>query len=275
MGRLSGKVAIVTGSAHGIGRASAVIMAREGAKICVADLNGDGATSVAAEINKAGGQAIAFKVDIGIEEQIQTMVAATVAAFGGVDILQNTAAATGAEHVMADKLIHEADAAVWAKSCTVTLIGTMLCCKHVIPEMLKRGKGSIVNISSTAGIVGQTFVPSYGATKAGVHSISQYVVCQYGRQGIRANTIAPGLILTPATEQLGADFLRICAENCVAGENGVPEDIGYVAAFLVSDEARYLTGQHIPVDGGQIMHTPMFADVNRLAGGNIEVKNRS
>ena len=97
----------------------------------------------------------------------------------------------------------------------------------------------------------------------------------YGRQGIRANTIAPGLILTPTTEQLGRDFLRICAENCVAGEIGVPDDIGYIAAFLASDEARYLTGQHIPVDGGQIMHTPIFADVNRLAGGNIEVRDRS
>jgi NAD(P)-dependent dehydrogenase (short-subunit alcohol dehydrogenase family) len=252
-----------------------MIMAREGAKVCVADLNSSGATSVVAEITQAGGQAIAFKVDIGSEEQIKAMVAATVAAFGGVDILQNTAAATGPEHVMADKPIHEADAAVWAHSCTVTLIGTMLCCKHVVPEMLKRGKGSIINISSTAGMVGQTFVPSYGATKAGVHSISQYLACQYGRQGIRANTIAPGLILTPATERLGPDFLRICAENCVAGENGMPEDIGYVAAFLASDEARYLTGQHIPVDGGQIMHTPLFADLNRLAGGNIDVRSRS
>lgn len=274
MGRLNGKVAIVTGSAHGIGRASAMVMAREGAKICVADINGEGARKVAEEIRRAGGEAMHFKVDIASEAEIKAMVAATVAAYGGLDVIQNTAAATSPEQSMGDGLIHEADAAIWDKALTVTVRGTMLCCKHAITEMLKRGKGSVINISSTAGIVGQTFVPAYGAAKAGVHSISQYVATQYGRQGIRANTIAPGLIMTPTTEKLGEDFLRICAENCVLGHIGEAEDIAHVAAFLASDEAKYLTGQHIPVDGGQIMHTPLFADLNRIAGGKIDIKDR-
>jgi NAD(P)-dependent dehydrogenase (short-subunit alcohol dehydrogenase family) len=274
MGRLKGKVAIVTGSAHGIGRASAIIMAREGARVCIADLNAAGARKVAAEIAQSGGEAIAFEVDIANESQIQAMVSATVAAFGAVDVLQNTAAATSAEQSMADGLIHEARTEIWDKAYNITLRGSMLCCKHVIPHMLTRGKGSIINISSTAGIVGQTFVPAYGATKAGLHSLSQYIACQYGRQGIRANTVAPGLIRTPTTETLGAEFLKMCADNCVAGHIGEPEDVGHVTAFLASDEARYLTGQLIPVDGGQVMHTPLFAELNRMADGKINLHER-
>jgi NAD(P)-dependent dehydrogenase (short-subunit alcohol dehydrogenase family) len=270
MPRLQGKVAIVTGAAHGIGRASALIMAREGAKVCVADINGTGAESVSQEIRAAGTAALHFKVDIGDESQVRAMVAATVDAFGGVDVLQNTAAATSAEQFAADGLLADMDTAIWDRATRVTLRGTMLCCKHVIPLMLARGGGSIINISSTAGIVGMTFAPAYGATKAGVHSLSQYVACQYGKKSIRANTIAPGVVITPVVDARSSpEFLQLSLDNNVLPYLGKPEDIGYVAAFLASEEARYLTGQCIPVDGGQIMHSPMFADLNRLSGGKL------
>jgi NAD(P)-dependent dehydrogenase (short-subunit alcohol dehydrogenase family) len=274
MRRLTGKVAIVTGSAHGIGRASAMIMAREGAKVCVADINGEGAKQVAAEISRGGTDAISFQLDIGEEDQVRAMVAATVNAFGAVDVLQNTAAATSAEQFERDLLIGDMDVAVWDRAMKVTLRGTMLCCKHVLPHMLERESGSVINISSTAAMVGMTFAPAYGASKAGVHSVSQYLACQYGKYRIRANTIAPGIVLTPVVRRNSEAFLKVCLANNVLPYLGEPEDIGHVAAFLASDEARYLTGQCIPVDGGQIMHSPMFADLNRLSGGKLDPESR-
>jgi NAD(P)-dependent dehydrogenase (short-subunit alcohol dehydrogenase family) len=193
---------------------------------------------------------------------------ATVEAFGGVDVLQNTVAATGEEYFRRDGLMAEMETEVWDFAMRITLRGTMLCCKHVIPQMIARGGGSIVNISSTAGLVGMSFAPAYGAAKAGVHSISQYLACQYGSQRIRANTIAPGVVLTPlVTAGATESFLRICLDSNALPYLGESDDIGHVAAFLASDEARYLTGQCIPVDGGQIMHSPMFADLNRLSHG--------
>src|SRR5690554_3472332 len=195
---LNNKVAIVTGAASGIGRASAMRMAELGAAVTVADINFERAQLVVEEIRALGGQAIAIGVDVAEESQMQAMVDATVEAFGGLDILHNNAADVRPETYGRDLLVADMDVALWDSFMAINLRSVMLGCKWAIPRMLQRGGGAIINTSSMAADAGQDSTVAYGVSKAGVNALTQYVATQYGKQGIRCNAIAPGYTLTPA-----------------------------------------------------------------------------
>ena len=200
---LEGKVAIVTGAASGIGRATAEVLARAGAAVLVADLDGDGADSVAEAIAAGGGEAAGQPVDVSDETAVAAMVAAAVDRFGGLDILHNNAAAIGASSPGADRDIAKLDVDVWDRTMAVNLRGVMLGCKHAIPHLLARGGGAIVNTSSGSSQRGDVTIPAYAVSKGGVDTLTLYVATQYGKQGIRCNAIAPGLILTHPVENFG------------------------------------------------------------------------
>ncbi len=264
---LAGKVAVVTGGASGIGRATAELLAAQGAAVMIADLDENNAGAAADAITASGGRALALRADMREEGQVRAAIEATVAHFGGVDLLDNTVSYNAPEQTGADGEIHEMDAAIWNRALEINLRGPMLAAKYCIPQMLKRGGGAIVNISSTAGILSLGTVPAYAASKAAVHSLSQSIATAYGRRGIRCNTIAPGFIDTPTTRNMGDQFFQMTLDNNVLPYLGQPDDIAQAALFLLSDAARYITGQLLAVDGGQTIHLPVVADMWRMAAG--------
>ena len=272
---LSGKIAIVTGGASGIGRASCELIAARGASVAVADLDLALAKEAADAITAAGGRAIAIEVDVRDEAQVARMVADTVAAFGGVDLLDNVVSYNTPEQSGSGGELHLMDITIWNRAQEVNLRGPMLAAKHVIPEMLKRGGGAIVNISSTAGILALGAVPAYAASKAGVHSLSQSIATAYGKRNIRCNTVAPGFIDTPTTRNMGDQFFQMTLDNNVLPYLGQPQDIAEATAFLLSGAARYITGQLLPVDGGQTIHLPVVAEMWRMAAGQPEFRQTS
>lgn len=252
LANLNGKVAIVTGSASGIGEATVRRLARDGAAVVVADYNIEVATKVADEISAEGGKAVAQKVDISNEEEIKSMVEFTINEFGKLDILHNNAAATGSFNVDGDVINMEVEN--WDHIMAVNLRGTMLGCKYAIPEMIKSGSGVIINTSSGDAISGGYDRTAYSASKAGMLSLTQSVATQYGKQGIRCNAILPGLILTSGSRNaLSAETLELLEEGHLTPFAGEPDDIANMVAFLSSDEARFITGQQIPVDGGVLV----------------------
>ena len=263
---LRGKVAIVTGSASGIGRATARLLASEGASVVVADLDEDGAQSVVGEIEAAGGSALAQQVDVSDEEAIRAMISATVETYGGLDILHNNAAALGPARPGRDMDIASMDVDVWDRTMAVNLRGVMLGCKHAIPAMLERGGGSIVNTTSGSAQRGDLSIPAYGVSKGGVDTLTKYVAAQYGKRGIRCNAIAPGLILTHGVENFGGEaYVQMLEEHHLTPRVGRPEDIAHAVLYLASDEASFVTGQILNVDGGILSHAAPFADIRRMA----------
>jgi len=252
MRRLEGKVAIVTGSGSGIGEATARLMAREGASVVVADIDGAAAERVAGEI----GSAVVAEVDVSDESSVVRMVETAVESFGGVDVLHNNA--SDASTSALDMDIVTLDMAVFDRLVAVNLKGQFMGCKHAIPHMLARGGGSIVNTASIDGFVGRGVRAAYGASKAGVVLLTKAVASQYGARGIRCNAVAPGLTLTTALkhhyttpERLEESLAlypmpRLCA----------PEDVANAVLFLASDEAAYINATTLMVDGGATVYMP-------------------
>ncbi len=266
MAILDDKVAIVTGAASGIGKATAQLLAKEGAAVLVADLDEAGAKTVAGEIADAGGRALGHAVDVSDEAAVRGMIDAAVAAFGGLDVLHNNAAAIGAASPGRDMDVAAIDVEVWDRTMAVNLRGVMLGCKHAIPRMLERGGGAIVNTSSGSSQRGDLTIPSYAVSKGGVDTLTLYVAAQYGKRGIRCNAIAPGLILTHPVEQFGgAEYVGMLEEHHLTPRVGQPEDIAQAVLFLVSDAAGFITGQIVNVDGGILSHAPPVADIRRMA----------
>jgi NAD(P)-dependent dehydrogenase (short-subunit alcohol dehydrogenase family) len=264
---LEGRVAIVTGAASGIGRATAAALAEAGAAVVVADLNATGASTVAESIRATGGEAIGHGVDVAQEDSIREMVSVAVEAFGGLDILHNNAAASGSDVVGRDRDIVDLDAEIWDFSMKVNLRGPMLGCKYAIPRMLERGRGSIIQTSSASGLRGDLSRAAYGASKAGLDSLTRYVATQYGKRGIRCNSIAPGVIATPSLEaNVPSEQIEAYLGSTLTPRLGRPEDIASAVVFLASDEAEFITGQTISVDGGVLAHHPTVAALRRLVG---------
>ena len=266
MGRLDDKVAIVTGGASGIGRAACELFAQEGAAVVVADLDAERAEQVAAGIRKEGGRALAQGVDIAEEAAIQAMVEACVAEFGGLHVLFNNAADTRIETLSRDGSIENMDIEVWNHALAVDLRGPMLCAKHAIPHMARAGIGSIINTSSNQSLAAELSQSAYGVAKAGVNALTRFIATQCGHQGIRCNTLSPGMILTPAVERACPQEIQAAVRSHSPVDRlGKPEDLAQAALFLASDESGYVSGQTISVDGGQLAHLPHFAYMRRTS----------
>jgi NAD(P)-dependent dehydrogenase (short-subunit alcohol dehydrogenase family) len=265
MQRLKDKVAIVTGAASGIGRATVVRLAAEGAAVVVADINGDGAADVARRLEADGARATATQVDLASPDSIKAMVDATVAAFGGLDVLHNNAAATGPEAIGSDGGVVDVDLDVWDLTMTVNLRGTLLACKHAIPAMIERGGGSIINMSTNGAYAADVARVAYGVSKGGINALTLYVATLYGAHGIRCNAISPGLVMTEAADRTLPPPVRdIFNANHLTTELCQPEDIASAVAFLASDDARQMTGATLRVDGGMMAHLPMHAQMTEL-----------
>jgi NAD(P)-dependent dehydrogenase (short-subunit alcohol dehydrogenase family) len=253
MERLRGKVAVVVGGGNGIGAASAMRLAREGATVAVADIDTVRAAGVAQAIEDEGGSALSFGCDIAQERSVKGLFAAVVGGLGGVDLLHNVAADLSAETIGRDSDLLDVDLAVWDRTMQVDLRGYVLTMREAIPLMLARGSGAIVNTSSGAAFVGESTRPAYGAAKAGINAISRHVANRWGRAGIRCNVVAPGLILTETATAAVSDIVaRRMAKN-PSGRLGTAEDVAATVAFLLSPDADYLNGQVLSVDGGVTM----------------------
>jgi NAD(P)-dependent dehydrogenase (short-subunit alcohol dehydrogenase family) len=254
MRRLDGKSVIVTGSGTGIGEAVATLAANEGAAVLVADVDSNGAARVARQICDAGNEALACHLDLADEGSIQAMIAAARQAFGGIDSLINNAAKTTL--TARDGSVEEMDTAIWDETMHVNLRGTMLACKHAIPALRERGGGSIVNIASGAALKGGPALTAYGVSKAGIVTLGQYVAAQHGAEGIRCNTIAPGVVLTPKTmDAFGPEKVQAKVRRSLLSPRlGRPMDIAWTVLWLIADEGAYVNGQCISVDGGMTAH---------------------
>ncbi|TFG98244.1 MAG: glucose 1-dehydrogenase [Myxococcales bacterium] len=260
MGRVEGKVAIVTGGGSGIGRASCELLAREGAAVVVADLDAESAERVARGIVDAGGRAIAQPVDVKQAASIEAMVQAAVAAFGALHVLYNNAADTSLRAMEQDGALLDVSAETWDHVLAVDLRSVFLGCKAAIPHMLEAGGGSIVNASSNQALAGDLSQTAYASAKAAIHSLSLSVATQYGRQGIRCNVVSPGPIRTPAFDRAcPPEVAQELTRHSLVPRLGRPEDLAHAVLFLASDEAAYITGQILRVDGGQLAHLPHYA----------------
>lgn len=244
--RLEGKVVIVAG-AGGIGNELARRYASEGAAVVIGDLDGEGAQALAASIAGSGGRAVGMPLDGGDESSIRALVAGAVAEFGGLDGFHaNFAVFTEGEEDILDIGMEAYDQAM-----AVNARGYVLCTRLALPEMLKRGGGAIVYTSSGAAYIGEPVRLAYAMSKAAVHALMRHVARRFGREGIRANVIAPGVILHPRmAAAMPAEVIAAFSEATLTGTLGTPEDVAAMGALLLSDEGRYITGQVIGVDGG-------------------------
>lgn len=260
MGELSGKVAIITGAASGVGAATASLMAARGASVVVADINDRGAQEIVASIEAAGGRAVGCCVDVRNEDSVRAMVDAALTAYGRLDILHNNAAALGADVLGRDLDLVTMTVELWDTTMAVSLRGVMLGCKYALPPMLEQGHGVILNTTSVAGQTGDVKRAAYGSAKAGVDTLTKYVATMYGKQGIRCNAIAPGLIMSPpAIANLTPAMLDATLRNRLLQRAGTPADVAAMAAFLASDDAGFITGQTFNVDGGVLAHHPAYS----------------
>lgn len=249
MSRLAGKVAIVTGAASGIGRATALLFAAEGAKVVAADVDKARGDTVVQEITSAGGDAVFVRVDISSPEQVEALVRTAVETYGKLDVIFNNAGIEGQQGLTADCTVENFDRVI-----SINLKGVFLGMKYAIPAMLRNGGGSIINTASVAGLVGFVNIPAYCASKGGVLQLTKTAALEYGKQGIRVNAICPGVIATPMierfTETAGEAGRQAMEAMEPIGRMGKPEEIAQMALFLASDESAFCTGAPFIVDGG-------------------------
>jgi NAD(P)-dependent dehydrogenase (short-subunit alcohol dehydrogenase family) len=247
--RLQGKVALITGAAHGMGEAEAKMFAKEGAQVVVADMDEAAGQQVASGIAEVGGDSLFVRLDVTREEDWQKAVETTVTRFGKLDILVNNAGISGSSG--GDPLSSEA----WDKVMDVNAKGVFLGLKYAIPAMQKLGSGSIVNISSISGFVGQDYVHmAYNASKGAVRIMTKSAAVQYAKDGIRVNSVHPGVMPPMQTSRVTANAeqrQRMLAQVPM-GREGRREEVGYAVLFLASDEASYITGTEVVVDGGYL-----------------------
>lgn len=246
--RFKDKVAIVTGGAGGIGSAALRAMAREGAKVVVAGWHIDTCEAVAADIRKSGGRAIAVAVDISKQGEVEQMVQKTIAEFGRVDILVNNAATPTAWR----KPFHETVPGDWKAEVEVTFMGTLFCCRAVIPHLVEQKSGRIINVGSDSGKIGVPRRSIYSACKAAIAGFTRAIACELAPLGITVNCVSPGPIKTKrnVAGHTGAGPTQAQATPVPIGRMGEPEEVAAMILFLASDEASYITGQDYSVDGG-------------------------
>lgn len=259
-GRLEGKAAIVTGAGGGIGAATAALFCQEGARVLIADIRMDAAEAGAGALCDQGFEAVAFHLDLGDEASIRGMVEAAVEAFGRLDILDNNAAATGLAPT-GDGGVETMDPALWDETLRINLRGPMLAAQAAIPHMRRAGGGAIVNILSNSAFGGDAAPTAYATSKGALVTLTRYLAAQHGQEGIRCNAVSPGLIhiAEKSTPQREA-FRDLMRDHELAARSGTPIDIAHAVAFLASDDAAFINGQVLHVDGGASAHSPQFAD---------------
>jgi NAD(P)-dependent dehydrogenase (short-subunit alcohol dehydrogenase family) len=245
--RLEGKVAIITGGAHGMGAVEAILFAKEGAKVVVADIREDDARKVEAEIAEAGGEAMVVILDVSKEDQWEQAIADVIAKFGKLDILVNNAGISGSGEK------DFGSTAAWDQLMDINAKSVFLGMKHAIPEMEKVHGGAIVNISSISGMVGQSYVhPGYNASKGAVRLVTKAAAVQHAKSGIRVNSVHPGsmppMLTSGARGDGGSQDARMAA--IPMGREGQPIEVANAVLFMASDEASYITGTELMVDGG-------------------------
>jgi 3-oxoacyl-[acyl-carrier protein] reductase len=243
----SGRVALVTGASQGIGRACALKLAASGTAVAVAARNQEKLNELVQQITSAGGSAAAFAMDVAEEEQIKSAFKAALAQFGKIDILVNNAGITR------DQLVMRMKRADWDAVLNTNLTSAYLCTQQAITSMLKQRWGRIVNITSVFGQMGQAGQANYASSKAGLIGLTMAIAREVGSRNITCNAVAPGFIETAMTSGLGEDFKQMAVKNIPLGRVGTPEDVASAVAFLASDEASYITGHVLSVNGGMLM----------------------
>lgn len=262
MGRVQGKVALLTGSASGIGMASAKLLAKEGAKVVIADFNEEAARETAENIITQGGEAATIFLDAGDGDSIKQAVDFTVEKFGKLDILFNNVGLTNIEK---DLDVVNIDVDEWDRLLNINLKSVLHGCKYAIPHMIEAGGGSIINTASMAAYASDAIRLAYGASKAGVVNMTKYIATQYGKNNIRCNGVAPGLILTPAAKRnMSDELLDTFAKYNALPYHGEADDIGHTVVFLASDESKFITGQTIKVEGGHYLANPTIPDFKAM-----------
>lgn len=248
--RVKDRVAIVTGAAMGIGKGVATVLAREGARVAIADVNEEEGRRTAAELTQGGGDALFVRVDVGDESQVRAAVDETVERYGSLHILVNNAG------IGVYTPVHETSIAEWERCLRVNLTGVFLCSKYALPHIRAAGGGSIVNIASVHAVQNVGGTAPYAASKGGVAALTRVMAIDYAKDMIRVNAICPGWIYTPLIERIfreSEDFegmKKTVESRQLLGRLGAPEDIGYAVLYLVSDESAFVTGASLFVDSG-------------------------
>jgi NAD(P)-dependent dehydrogenase (short-subunit alcohol dehydrogenase family) len=255
MGKLDGKVTLITGSASGIGKEAAILFAREGASVVIADKNTEGGEEAARHICGAGGEAISCRSDISLSRDVQAMIQTAIASYGRLDILCNNAAIVPKPNVLADQPEES-----WGPVVDVNLRGVFLAMKYAIPLMIEQGGGVILNTASAQAVVGVPNVSPYAATKGGIISLTRTAAVEYAKHNIRINCVAPGMVNTPmlrgASAEMPPDSVEAKAmtempqQLIPLGRIAEPDEIARAMLFLVSDDSSYVTGHILVVDGG-------------------------
>lgn len=244
--QMEGRVALVTGGSSGIGRATAVKFAAEGARVVVADVNTEGGEGTVRLIEDGRGEAIFVRTDVANATEVETLVNRTIQVYGRLDAAVNNAG------ISIEGRVHEVSEAAWDRLLGVNLKGVWLCMKYELIQMLKQGGGAIVNMSSVWGVVGMTGEAPYVASKHGVSGLTKAGALDYAREGIRVNEVCPGLIHTPMTANTLSDPVRrerIVSKEPV-GRPGTPEEVAAAVVWLCTDAASFVTGHALVVDGG-------------------------
>lgn len=251
MGRVSGKVALVTGAANGIGRATSILLAREGAKVAVTDVKHEDAHETVRMIREAGGEAEYWALDVTSEDEVKAVLAHVKETYGPISVLVNNAGVVSSGTPTDETTLEE-----FERVQRINMTGVFLCTKHAIPQLLEAGRGSIINVSSIAGLVGNVGLSPYNASKGAVRLFTKSTALEYAPKQIRVNSIHPGAIWTPMVEEVvnrspdpaaaraGFDSLH------PIGHIGEPEDIGWAVVYLASEESKFITGAEFVIDGG-------------------------
>jgi NAD(P)-dependent dehydrogenase (short-subunit alcohol dehydrogenase family) len=244
--RLNGKVAVITGAAKGIGRATAELFAREGAHLALGDIDKTGVEATAETLNQAGGTAKGFVCDVAVEQDIIHLMGETMATYGRIDILVANAG------VIPEATLEQATAELWDSTMAVDGRGMFLCAKHAAAEMVKAGSGAIVFLSSISAYGGQVGQAVYGPAKFIASGLTKHLAIDLAPKGVRVNAVAPGTIDTPAVAAMSKEGIKKVVSMHPMGRMGKPEEIAQGILFLASDDASFVTGAVLPIDGGYL-----------------------